>query len=99
MRRRIEITVYKQATVILSDESAKKNCPSEPAPPVSVHTEKSDESEAQLSDLARSPELMLLIEALVRNDVSSARTAREPDHKRRTDFVSRLRRFAFGGKQ
>jgi hypothetical protein len=100
MRRSIEITVYRQATVVFRDESGNKSCPSEPVSPVSVHAEKSEKGEAQLTigDLARSPELMLLIEALVRNVGSSTRTVREPG-QRRTGFISRLRRFAFGSKQ
>jgi hypothetical protein len=100
MRRRIEITIYRRATVVFRDQSGEKSSPSEPVPPVSAHSEKQKNGVAQLTtfDVARSPELMLLIEALVRNDGSSNCAARDPGLSP-SDFVSRLCRFGFGRKQ
>src|SRR6266850_8204087 len=100
MRRRIEITVYRRSTVVRSGQPEKE--PDNWAPVISERSEQigagsSDvgefhQPEAQLTtvDVSRSPELTLLIEALMKNDVSTTRPPRHPGLSF-SNFISQLR--------
>ncbi|MEK6321708.1 MAG: hypothetical protein AABN33_08490 [Acidobacteriota bacterium] len=100
MRRRIEITVYRRATVAFQGCPKPESKGSEPFSTVSAQEEEADIAEAQLTtvDVARSPELTLLIEALVKNDGDSARAARHLGLSR-SDFISKLCGLGFATKQ
>ena|SRR5882762_6201043 len=108
MRRRIEITVYRRSTIVLSGHS--EEGPNNWAPLKSersgqIGVGSSDvgefhQPEAQLTtvDVARSPELTLLIEALVKNDVDSTRAPRHMGLSF-SNFISKLRGLGFANKQ
>lgn len=108
MRRRIEITVYRRSTIVLygQPEEGSQNWPSvecersEQIGARSSEVGEFDQVDAQLitDDVARSPELTLLIEALVKNDGNSTRAARHLGLSR-SDFISKLCGLGFATKQ
>ena len=108
MRRRIEITIFRRSTIILygQSEEGSKNWPSaesersEQIGARSSEVEEFDHGEAQPTtlDVPRSPELTLLIEALVKNDGNSAHAARDLGLSR-SDFISKLCGLGFANKQ
>ena len=107
MRRRIEITFYRRSTIVLNGhpEEGSKNWPlaqcerSEEIAARSPDVREFDQAEAQLTtvDVSRSPELTLLIKALVKSDGNSTRATRDPGLSF-SNFISKLRGLGFANK-
>jgi hypothetical protein len=107
MRRRIEITVYRRSTIVLygQPEEVLKNCAPESGRSEQIGARSPevgtfDQADAQLVtvDVSRSPELKLLIEALVKSDGITTRAPKHPSLSF-SNFISKLRGLGFANKQ
>jgi transcriptional regulator with GAF, ATPase, and Fis domain len=108
MRRRIEITFCRRSTKVLygpPEKGANNWAPVkierlEQIGARSPEVGEFDQADAQLTlvDVSRSPELTLLIEALVKNNVDSTRAPRHLGLSF-SNFISKLRGLGFANKQ
>jgi hypothetical protein len=108
MRRRIEITVYRRSTIVLYGQSEQRSrnwrsAESERSEQIGARSPEVgtfDQADAQLVtvDVSRSPELKLLIEALVKSDGITTRAPKHPSLSF-SNFISKLRGLGFANKQ
>ena len=108
MRRRIEITFYRRSTKVLygqPEKGANNWAPVkierlEQIGARSPEVGELDHVETQLStvDIPCSPELTLLIQALVKSDAHTTRALRHPGLSF-SNFISKLRGLGFANKQ
>lgn len=98
IRRRIEITAFRRSTIVFrspprhrSSHSGSESEPAEPIDTVSGRVNEADPLQPEITsvDDGRSPELSLLIEALVKNDGDSGRAANQLGLSC-NDFISKL---------
>lgn len=107
MRRRVEITAFRRAAIVFRAQSgpcSSSSSPpeSEPAEPIgtdSLQVEEVDPAQTPTTsvDVARLPELTLLMEALVKNDGDIGSAAIQLGISR-SDFISKLCGFSVSVK-
>jgi DNA-binding NtrC family response regulator len=105
--RRIEITAFRRAAIVFrapsgpgsSSSSPPEGEPAEPTGTVSLQGPEVDSAQVQVTsvDVARSPELTLLMDALMKHDGDIARAANQLGLTR-SDLISKLCGFSFSVK-